>query len=128
MVIISHDRYLLDETVSEIAELEDGRLTPVRGQLLGLCRAERAGPAPSSSPTILPSRRRSQRLEEAIARFKLWASLVMDERHIKQARNKQRQIDRMDKVERPVLERRKMGLQSAPAAARRPEGGRAAQL
>jgi ATP-binding cassette, subfamily F, member 3 len=49
-------------------------------------------------------------LEEAIARFKLWASIVVDERHIKQARNKQRQIDRMDKVERPVLERRKMGL------------------
>ena len=43
------------------------------------------------------------RLEEAIARFKLWASIVVDERHIKQARNKQRQIDRMDKIDRPVL-------------------------
>jgi ATP-binding cassette, subfamily F, member 3 len=50
------------------------------------------------------------RLEEAIRRFKLWASLVPNERHIKQARNKQRQIDKMDKVERPVLERRKMSL------------------
>jgi ATP-binding cassette, subfamily F, member 3 len=36
---------------------------------------------------------------------------VVNERHIKQARNKQRQIDRMDKVERPVLERRKIGLE-----------------
>ena len=51
------------------------------------------------------------RLEEAIRRFKLWASMVVFERHIKQARNKQRQIDRMDKVERPVLERRKIGLE-----------------
>src|SRR5919106_2459319 len=50
-------------------------------------------------------------LEEAIQRFKPWASMVVNERHIKQARNKQRQIDRMDKVERPVLERRKMGLE-----------------
>jgi ATP-binding cassette subfamily F protein 3 len=50
------------------------------------------------------------RLEEAIKRFKLWASWVADERHIKRARNKQRQIDRMDKVDRPVLERRRMGL------------------
>jgi len=33
-----------------------------------------------------------------------------DERHIKQARNKQRQIDRMEKVERPVLERKQMSL------------------
>jgi ATP-binding cassette subfamily F protein 3 len=50
------------------------------------------------------------RLEEAIARFKLWASIVVNERHIKQARNKQRQIDRMDKIERPVLQRRRMAL------------------
>src|SRR6185503_5447624 len=55
-------------------------------------------------------------LEAAVARFKLWASIVINERHIKQARNKQRQIDRMDKVERPVLERRKMALQFRPQA------------
>jgi ATP-binding cassette subfamily F protein 3 len=41
---------------------------------------------------------------------------VVDERHIKQARNKQRQIDRMDKVDRPVFERRKMALEMRPAA------------
>ena len=43
---------------------------------------------------------------------------MIDERHIKQARNKQRQIDRMDKIERPVLERRKLGLAFRP-----PPGG-----
>ena len=59
------------------------------------------------------------RLEEAIARFKLWASIVVNERHIKQARNKQRQIDRMDKVDRPVFERRKIALEMRSAAARR---------
>src|SRR5215208_6848998 len=31
VIIVSHDRYLLDETVEEIAELEDGRITPWRG-------------------------------------------------------------------------------------------------
>jgi ATP-binding cassette subfamily F protein 3 len=56
------------------------------------------------------------RLEEAIRRFKDWASRVVDERHIKQARNKQRQIDRMDKVDRPVLERRKIALELRPHA------------
>jgi ATP-binding cassette subfamily F protein 3 len=39
---------------------------------------------------------------------------VADERHITQARNKQRQIDRMEKVERPVLERRRIGLRLRP--------------
>ena len=55
-----------------------------------------------------------ERLEAAIRRFKDWAHRVVDERHIKQARNKQRQIDRMDKIERPVLERRKIALRLHP--------------
>ena len=55
-----------------------------------------------------------ERLEAAIRRFKDWAHRVVDERHIKQARNKQRQIDRMEKVERPVLERRKIALRLHP--------------
>ena len=47
-------------------------------------------------------------------RFKDWAHRVVDERHIKQARNKQRQIDRMEKIERPVLERRRIALALRP--------------
>src|SRR5258708_20941798 len=54
------------------------------------------------------------RLEAAVKRFELWARLVVDERHIKQARNKQRQIDRLEKVERPALERRRMALAFRP--------------
>jgi ATP-binding cassette subfamily F protein 3 len=56
------------------------------------------------------------RLEEAIRRFEDWARRVVDERHIKQARNKQRQIDRMEKIDRPVLERRKIALELRPHA------------
>ena len=55
-----------------------------------------------------------ERLEAAIARFKLWASWVPDKRNIRQANNKQRQIDRMDTIDRPVLERRKIALQLRP--------------
>ena len=49
-------------------------------------------------------------MEEAIARFQLWAHNTENQRHARQARVKQRQIERMEKVERPVLERRKIGL------------------
>src|SRR5687768_5376872 len=55
-----------------------------------------------------------ERLEAAVRRFEDWARRVVDERHIKQARNKQRQIDRMEKIERPVLERRKIALRLHP--------------
>jgi ATP-binding cassette subfamily F protein 3 len=109
VVIASHDRYLLDETVGEIAELEGGRV--------------RSWPGNYSTYALaceLEVRRRQQlyvtqqkeiaRLEEAIRRFRQWAHITEDERHARQARNKRRQIERMDKIERPVLERRKIGL------------------
>jgi ATP-binding cassette subfamily F protein 3 len=110
VVIVSHDRYLLDETVEEIAELEDGRITSWPGNYSAYTVA-RELKLKRQQQLYVAQQKEIARLEEAIRRFKLWASLVINERHIKQARNKQRQIDRMDKVERPVLERRKIGLE-----------------
>ena len=109
VVIVSHDRYLLDETVGEIAELEEGRITMWPGNYSAYSVA-RELKLMRQRQLYVAQQKEIARLEEAIRRFKLWASLVPNERHIKQARNKQRQIDQMDKVERPVLERRKISL------------------
>ena len=50
------------------------------------------------------------RIEAAIARFEHWASIVVDERHARQARSRRKMLERMDRVEKPILERRRMGL------------------
>jgi ATP-binding cassette subfamily F protein 3 len=115
VVIVSHDRYLLDEVVDEVAELGGGRARRwaggysayVTARELELVRQQQA---------YVTQQKEIARLEEAIRRFKDWAHRVPDERHIKQARNKQRQIDRMEKVQRPVFERRKMALALHPHA------------
>ena len=109
VVIVSHDRYLLDETVSEIAELDQGSITLWPGAYSAYTVARELA-LQRQQQRYVAQQKEIARLEEAIARFKLWASIVVNERHIKQARNKQRQIDRMDKVERPVLQRRRMAL------------------
>jgi ATP-binding cassette, subfamily F, member 3 len=109
VVVVSHDRYLLDETVGEIAELEDGAITMWPGNYSAYSVA-RELKLKRQQQLYVAQQKEIARLEEAIRRFKLWASLVPNERHIKQARNKQRQIHHMDKVERPVLERRKISL------------------
>src|SRR5215217_8040159 len=109
VVVVSHDRYLLDETVAEIAELEAGAIKMWPGNYSAYSVA-RELKLKRQQQLYVAQQKEIARLEEAIRRFKLWASLVPKERHIKQARNKQRQIDEMDKVERPVLERRKISL------------------
>jgi ATP-binding cassette, subfamily F, member 3 len=110
VVIVSHDRYLLDETVSTIAELDHGIVTMWPGNYSAFAVAKEVALI-RQQQLYVTQQKEIARLEAAIARFKLWASMVVDERHIKQARNKQRQIDRMDKIDRPVFERRKIALE-----------------
>jgi ATP-binding cassette subfamily F protein 3 len=110
VVIVSHDRYLLDDTVSEIAELDGGRITMWPGNYSAFAVAKEIA-LQRQQQLYVTQQKEIARLESAIARFKLWASIVVNERHIKQARNKHRQIDRMDKVERPVFERRRIALE-----------------
>lgn len=109
VVVVSHDRYLLDETVSQIAQLESGGITWWKGNYSAYA-VERELALHRQQTQYVTQQKEIARLEDAVRRFKEWAHRVVDERHIRQAWNKQRQIDSMDKVERPVLERRKMKL------------------
>ena len=113
VVAVSHDRYLLDETVSRIAELSGGRIRMWPGNYSAYTVA-RELELQRQQQLYVTQQKEIARLEEAIRRFEDWARRVVDERHIKQARNKQRQIDRMEKVDRPVLERRKIALELRP--------------
>lgn len=108
-VLVSHDRYLLDDTVSQIVEVADGKLTVYQGNYSSYA-TQREVALLKQQQDYVSQQKEIKRLEEAVARFEQWARMVVDERHIKQARNKQRQIDQMEKIERPVLERRKMAL------------------
>ena len=117
VVIVSHDRYLLDDTVERIAELEPAaggaRLRVWEGNYSAYV-VQKEIALRRQQQDYTSQQKEIARLEAAVKRFELWARLVVDERHIKQARNKQRQIDRMEKVERPVLERRRMALSFRP--------------
>jgi len=110
VVIVSHDRYLLDKTVERIAEVEDLGLTIYQGnysvyavekQLRLLRQQQRYG----------AQQKEIARIEAAIARFEHWASIVVSERHARQARSRRKMLERMDRIEKPTLERRRMGLE-----------------
>ncbi len=110
VVIVSHDRYLLDKTVERIAEVEDLGLTIYQGnysvyavekQLRLLRQQQRYG----------AQQKEIARIEASIARFEHWASIVVSERHARQARSRRKMLERMDRIEKPTLERRRMGLE-----------------
>ena len=109
VVIVSHDRYLLDRTVTHIAEVEDQRLTLYQGNYSAYA-VEKQLRLLRQQQMYEAQQKEIARIEAAIARFEHWASIVIDERHARQARSRHKMLERMDRVEKPVLERRRMGL------------------
>jgi ATP-binding cassette, subfamily F, member 3 len=111
VVIISHDRYLLDETAGHIAELENGGLTLYQGNYTAYT-TERELRRLRQQQLYVAQQKEIARIEAAIARFEQWASIVVNERHIRQARSRRKMLDNMDRVERASEQRRvKMDLE-----------------
>ena len=115
VLMVSHDRHLLDECVDDIAELDRGRVRIWPGAYSAYTVARRLE-LERQQQQFVTQRKEIARLEEAVRRFRHWAHITVNERAAKQARVKQRQIDSMEKVERPVFERRKMALELRSSA------------
>lgn len=105
VVIISHDRYLLDEVASHIAELENGSLNLYHGNY-SVYKNERELRRLRQQQLYAAQQKEIAGIEAAIARFEQWASVVVNQRHIKQARSRRKMLERMDKVEKVVDARR----------------------
>jgi ATP-binding cassette, subfamily F, member 3 len=109
VVIISHDRYLLDAVVTHIAELEDGRLTVFEGDYSSFIMDKEARIA-RQEQMFRAQQKEVERLEAAIKRYAIWGKVYDNEDFATKAKSMQKRLDKMDKIEKPVTERRRMDL------------------
>ncbi len=109
VVIISHDRYLLDAVVTHIADLEDGRLTVFEGDYSSYVMDKDARIA-RQEQMFRAQKKEIDRLEAAIKRYAIWGKVYDNEDFAAKAKSMQKRLDKMDKVEKPVTERRRMDL------------------
>ena len=109
-MIVSHDRYLLDAAVTHIAEIEEGRLTIFEGDYSSymLDKEDRLS---RQLRLYGVQQREIHRMETSIKRLSLWGKLYENEKFIRRAQSMQKRLDKMEKIEKPVIERRKMDLQ-----------------
>jgi ATP-binding cassette subfamily F protein 3 len=110
VVIVSHDRYLLDAVVTHIAELEDGKITVFEGDYSAYLLDKQIRLARQDA-LFQVQQHQIARIEAAIKRYSIWAKVYDNEKFAKRARSIQHRLDKMERMDRPVLERRRMGLQ-----------------
>ncbi len=112
VLIISHDRYFLDEVVTKIMDLEDGELTVYQGSYSEFVK-QKEEVLLAEFAAFQEQQKKIKKMKEAIKRLKEWANQANPPNAAlhKRARNMERALERMNKIKRPVLERRKMGLE-----------------
>jgi ATP-binding cassette subfamily F protein 3 len=110
VVIISHDRYLLDAAVSHIAELEDGRLTTFPGNYSEYM-FDKENRLARQEELFRAQQHQIDRLQAAIKRLAIWGKVYDNEKFAARAKTMQKRLDKMEKIDRPVLERPRMDLQ-----------------
>lgn len=108
VVIVSHDRYLLDIVAEEIAELEDGKLTGYVGNYSEYA-FEKKQRLLKQQQFFELQQRELQRLEFSIRRLLGWGA-GQNEKFVRRAKSMQKRLDKTERIDRPRLERKKIGL------------------
>jgi ATP-binding cassette subfamily F protein 3 len=108
VVLISHDRYLLDAAVTQIAEIEDGRLTTFIGNYTEYILDKEARLAKQEELYQI-QQRAIGRMEMALKRYQLWVQV--SDKFASRVRSMQTRLAKVNEMERPTLERRQMGLE-----------------
>jgi ATP-binding cassette subfamily F protein 3 len=108
VVLVSHDRYILDAVVTHIAEIEDGHLTTFPGNYTEyiLDKQERLVRA---EQLFILQQRAIARMEMALKRYMQWVQV--SDKFSSRVRSMETRLERTKQLDRPILERRKMGLE-----------------
>ncbi|WP_068620784.1 ribosomal protection-like ABC-F family protein [Paenibacillus tuaregi] len=112
VVVISHDRYFLDAVARKIIELEDGEAFTYHCSY-SQYKQEKEALLLQQFADYQEQQKKIKKMEESIKRLIEWGnrSVPPNPSFHRRAASMQKALDRMTKLKRPVLERKKIGLE-----------------
>lgn len=109
VMIISHDRYFLDRVVNRIIELEDGEANIFHGNY-SYYTSEKERRLLEQFDAFSDQQKKIKEMEKAIRMFKEWGDRGDNPKFHKKAASMQKRLDKMEKIDRPILEKSKIKL------------------
>lgn len=112
VMIVSHDRYFLDRVVTKIVDLEDREVSNYRGNYSAYVE-EKEARLLAEFQQYQEQQKKIKKMKETIKQLRDWANRANppNEKFYRRAKSMEKALDRMEKVKRPILERRKLGLE-----------------
>ena len=114
VIVISHDRYFLDRVVTKIVEIEDGETSFYNGNYSYYVK-EKQRRVFEAFEAFKDQQKKIKAMEKAIKQLRQWAIQADNEKFFKRAESMQKRLDKMDKVDKPLIDQPKIKLDFAEA-------------
>lgn len=114
VIVISHDRYFLDRVVTKIVEIEDGETSFYNGNYSYYIK-EKERRVFEAFEAFKDQQKKIKAMEKAIKQLRQWAIQADNEKFFKRAESMQKRLDKMDKVDKPLIDQPKIKLDFAEA-------------
>ena len=109
VIIVSHDRYFLDNTVNKVVELEDLSCKTYKGNYSAF-QTQKEQDMLIQFANYKEQQKQIDAMEKAIKDLRDWAARADNNKFFKRAVNLQMRLDKMQKIERPQFDRPNMKI------------------
>jgi ATPase subunit of ABC transporter with duplicated ATPase domains len=114
ILLVSHDRFFLDRTVTKVLELEDGEMISYIGNYSHYVK-EKQERLLNEFAAYEDQQKKIKKMKEAIKRLKEWANQAKPPNAAmhRRAKSMEKALDRIERLKRPKMETDKMALNFA---------------
>ncbi|MEH7883704.1 ABC-F family ATP-binding cassette domain-containing protein [Bacillus sp. JJ1609] len=109
VLIVSHDRYFLDNVVNKIVEIEDMESISYKGNYSSFI-SQKEENMRVQYEHFREQQKKLNNMEKQVMSLRDWAMRADNNKFFKRAASIQKKIDKMDRIDKPVFERRNMRL------------------
>ncbi|MCA1041588.1 ATP-binding cassette domain-containing protein [Bacillus infantis] len=109
VLIVSHDRYFLDRTVTKIVEIEDMESITYKGNYSSFI-SQKEENMRIQYEHFREQQKKINGMEKTVSDLRDWAMRADNNKFFRRAASIQKKLDKMDIIEKPVFKRRNMRL------------------
>lgn len=109
VLIVSHDRYFLDHVATKIVEIEDKRSQSYKGNYSAYL-SQKEENLRIQFEQFREQQKKISTMENQVKDLRDWAMRADNNKFFRRAASIQKKLDKMERIDRPVLERKNMRL------------------
>ncbi|HEX3076727.1 MAG TPA: ABC-F family ATP-binding cassette domain-containing protein, partial [Lachnospiraceae bacterium] len=109
VIVVSHDRYFLDHVVSKIVEIEDMESESYKGNYSDYMN-QKEEKLRIQLANYRDQKKKMNAMEDSIKQLREWALKADNNKFFKRAASIQIKLDKMERIEKPVIDKQNMKL------------------